>query len=75
MIRKHPTKVVFLFSAIPCQWGSWKPIGNCSQPCGNGTQNFTREKTVIEQYGGECDNIYEKQEGCHIKPCPGTLIF
>ena len=49
--------------------------GNCSEACGYGTQNFTREKTITEKYGGECDNVNEKQESCYIKACPGTLPF
>lgn len=56
-------------SPPPCEWSTWEPIGNCSQTCGNGTQNFGRRK-ITEQNEGGCDNVYEKQERyCDIKVC------
>ena len=44
-----------------CQWASWEQNGECPQPCGAGWQNFSREKIVVERYGGKCNNLYTKK--------------
>jgi hypothetical protein len=51
------------------EWGEW---GDCSIPCGNGTQ--TRSFVVLQepQHGGaQCpDHDTSQNQGCNIEPCP-----
>ena len=51
------------------EWGEW---GDCSLPCGNGTQ--TRSFVVLQepQHGGaECpDHDTSQSQACNVDPCP-----
>ena len=64
----------FLIEGIDCKWGDWNE-GECSVSCGNGTRNITRSKTVIEQYGGSCnDKNGSRTETCKVIECPGKIF-
>ena len=49
-------------------------MGECSKPCGPGTQINTRTKKVVEKDGGTCTGQPTEEKGCEIKKCPGTLL-
>ena len=53
-----------------CVVGNWSEWGNCSQPCGNGTQERTREILVPSiPDGEECPHLLELRS-CNPDPCP-----
>ena len=54
---------------VPCVWGEWL-IGECSQTCGGGTRENTREKTSVELYGGACYGTSSITEDCNTEECP-----
>ncbi|XP_057304151.1 uncharacterized protein LOC130641387 isoform X2 [Hydractinia symbiolongicarpus] len=54
-----------------CQWSSWSDYGNCSQPCGPGTQTRQRNVAVPASGGGEeCVGESTSTRECEIKECP-----
>ena len=65
-------KISFIFElAIHCAWGPWKE-GQCSVTCGAGIKVDTREKTIVEKYGGVCDGCEVEVTDCTVDTaCPG----
>jgi len=56
-------------SAKNCEVGDWGAFGACSVSCGEGTQERTREKTVVEANGGTCDLALTESRACNEGPC------
>eukprot|EP01135_Chromosphaera_perkinsii_P011063 Nk52_evm22s2325 gene=Nk52_evmTU22s2325 len=55
---------------IDCKVGNWTEWGKCSEPCGGGAQNRTRDMTTEPEHGGEkCPPLLETQT-CNEDPCP-----
>ena len=65
--------IASFFAAIHCEWNKWV-IGECSKPCGTGTQTNTRTKRVVEKNGGTCTGQPTEVKSCKIKECPGMLL-
>ena len=62
-------------TGIGCKWQEWQ-IGNCSKPCGGGTQINTRSKTGKKADGGNCTGSESTlPESCNIQECPGTYVL
>ena len=57
---------------MDCEWGEWI-IGDCSQACGVGSRNNTRDKTVVEIIGGICNGSSSATEECNPQDCPGNF--
>ena len=59
---------------VNCSWSDWT-WGNCSAPCGGGTQNGTRRVTQPAQHGGsECTGLSTATQSCNSEECPGARI-
>ena len=61
--------------ATDCQVGSWSSWGDCTKPCGGGTQTRTRGITKPAVAGGkDCPALSETQpcnvQSCQITPTP-----
>jgi len=54
---------------VDCQIGDWGAWGACSEACGAGTQERSREKTVVEANGGSCDYDLTATQACNDGPC------
>lgn len=54
---------------VHCVWNNWVE-GECSEPCGDGTQTNTRTKKVKEDHGGKCSGPSKETVACKIKECP-----
>ena len=53
-------------------WGDWKPYGDCSKTCGDGTHTRTREcDDPPESNGGlDCPGESTETSVCNEKACP-----
>ena len=62
---------------IDCKWGDYRPLTNCTKPCGNGTQTLFREKIQLSQFGGvDCPEPYHKENvPCNEHPCFPNKVF
>ncbi|XP_060586807.1 SCO-spondin-like isoform X3 [Ruditapes philippinarum] len=56
-------------------WKMWTNWGNCSEPCGGGLRNRTRECVEPEFGGAMCVGPAEQAEACNQHECPIDGIF
>lgn len=57
------------YCAVDCEMGEWGQYSTCSEQCGEGTQDRTREVHTQAAYGGkECGPEYGEQN-CNDGPC------
>ena len=66
-------------SIVNCEWSSWRGPSKCTKLCGGGdktgTMMFKRDKNVVENTSGYCNNIFEKPEKCtSFEVCSGNMI-
>ena len=54
-----------------CVWGSWSTWSSCSKTCGGGIENRSRNKTKVEQNGGNCSGSRFDIKTCNTLSCPG----
>jgi len=54
---------------VDCVWGDWEQT-ECSEKCGGGTTDYSRQKIVEEAFGGTCEGDASYAEDCNIDPCP-----
>jgi len=55
--------------AVDCEWNDWSSWGDCSVTCGDkGTQIRTRNKKVVEEFGGNCVGEGTQSQDCNA-PC------
>ena len=62
-----------MFYTVDCEWAEWS-IGECSKPCGGGTQIDTRIREIKAANGGlDCNGPSFNKRDCNIHDCkPGT---
>ena len=60
---------------VDCKVGDWKPWGECSTTCNNGTK--TRARAVVEEpeNGGVMCPDLEETETCNTDHCEGSLFL
>ncbi|KAL9966411.1 hypothetical protein ACROYT_G024478 [Oculina patagonica] len=62
---------------INCQLSPWSEWSACSTPCGVlGTQSSSRDREVLEEYGGTCTSTFQKTRACLQLSCMngGSLL-
>jgi len=59
------------FCPIDCVWGGWSDWGDCSEACGPGLSERSRDVTTSAAYGGAaCQGVPHEERDCEIVPCP-----
>ena len=62
-----------LITCIPvdCVWNEWQAWGPCSETCGIGKQQRSRNRVREAAYGGSnCTGESTATQECHVDPCP-----
>jgi len=69
--------ISFIFFVVDGGFGSWSSYGACSETCGEGTQERTREcdKPAPAHGGEECLGEWKQAKQCKVKECPGMFFF
>ena len=52
-------------------WGDWGEPSACSVTCGDGTLSYTRECTLVQHGGADCEGAAIHHEKCTMIECPG----
>jgi len=60
---------------IDCTWSEWDPWGECSKPCGNGTQTRARKSVPEKDGGAVCDGSSTMNQGCNPTACPVDCVW
>ena len=68
--------IYYLTLIVNCQWGEWTSSA-CSETCGDGTQNKTRNITMEGANGGITCNENDATDigTCNDGPCPGIKVY
>ena len=62
-------------SSVDCKVGDWKPWGECSVTCDNGTKTRKREVVKEPENGGASCPDLEETEVCNTDQCKGALFI
>ena len=69
--NKPLPKITFIILfLVDCVWGPWQE-GTCSEDCGPGKRNDTRNKTTVEAHGGSCYGEDTQEVDCNLEECAG----
>ena len=55
-------------------WADWRPVGECSEPCGGGERKIVRDcnNPPPSHGGGPCEGLSEDYISCNSDHCPST---
>ena len=74
---ENKSLLVFHYAKEPPIWGTWGEWEECSEPCGGGQQERTRECEDAEcpLENGECPGDDTQTQECNTDCCPGAIFY
>eukprot|EP01127_Copromyxa_protea_P011653 TRINITY_DN294_c0_g1_i1.p1 TRINITY_DN294_c0_g1~~TRINITY_DN294_c0_g1_i1.p1 ORF type:complete len:1674 (-),score=432.23 TRINITY_DN294_c0_g1_i1:61-4824(-) len=68
--------IPYTTAATNCEWSAWSAYGQCSVPCGGGTQTSTRTIAVTAANGGsDCTGATSQTQKCNTQACPVDCVL